>query len=404
MLPVTICTGIVRRGVPDTGTERQEKMTVVRMLADDLTGALDTICEFATTREPIPVFWQSDALPTKSGSYAIDTETRDSSARDAVENIASLTPVLLEADIAVKKLDSLLRGHTAAEIAACLDTSAFASAVVAPAFPSQGRITRNGRQFVLQDAGREPQELACNLIAELGGLGHVSRLAKQSDDVAGSGIFVCDAETDDDLSNVVVAGRGLMTPILWCGCAGLTRALSERKLIESHQLPSSPVLIIIGSDHLSSTAQTERLAKIHPELITIVDSSSLDDIWVSIKFLAHRIDQGLPSALAFRFAADTSHTLASRIVSETLAVAVEQLPCPGSVLVAGGDTLFRFVSAAGAVSLAVSGELVPGIPISKLKGGKWDALTVVSKSGAFGKADILCALLDQFQENSNDIT
>ncbi len=379
-------------------------MTVVRMLADDLTGALDTICPFATVSEPIPVFWQGGALPPISGSYAIDTETREASARNAVGAIAGLTPVLHAADVAVKKLDSLLRGHTAVEIAACLDTGTFASTVVAPAFPSQGRITRNGRQFVLQDAGCDPQELACDLHAELSALGHVARHAKRSDDVAGSGIFVCDAETDEDLDNVVAAGRGLTPPILWCGSAGLTRALSGRRLNEPRQMPSSPVLIIVGSDHPSSAAQTDTLAKLCPELITIADPASQDDIGASINFAARRIDQGLPSALAFRFATHTSHAAASQAVSETLAAAVKQLPCPETVLVAGGDTLFRFVSAAGAESLAVSGEMMPGIPVSKLKGGNWDGLTVVSKSGAFGKADLLCTLLDQFEENSHDIT
>ena len=379
-------------------------MTVVRMLADDLTGALDTICPFATVSEPIPVFWQGGALPPISGSYAIDTETREVSARNAVGTIAGLTPVLHVADVAVKKLDSLLRGHTAAEIAACLDTGTFASTVVAPAFPSQGRITRNGRQYVLQDAGRDPLELACDLHAELSALGHVARHAKRSDDVAGSGIFVCDAETDEDLDNVVAAGRGLTTPILWCGSAGLTRALSGRRLNKPRQMPSSRVLIIVGSDHPSSAAQTDTLAKLHPELITIIDPASQDDIGASIKFVARRLDQGRPSALAFRFATHTSRAAASQAVSATLAVAVKLLPCPETILVAGGDTLFRFVSAAGAESLAVSGELVPGIPVSKLKGGNWDALTVVSKSGAFGNADLLCTLLDQFEENSHEVT
>jgi uncharacterized protein YgbK (DUF1537 family) len=391
---------------PHSWRRNQEagKLTVVRMLADDLTGSLDTICPFASTSEPIPVFWQGGAQPPVSGSFAFDTETRELSTRGAVDAIADLTPTLLVADVAIKKLDSLLRGHTAAEIAACLDTGAFASTVLAPAFPAQGRITRNGRQIVLQDAGRDQQELTCDLHAELSALGHIVRHAKRSDDVAGSGIFLCDAETDADLDAVVAAGRRLSPPVLWCGSAGLTCALSVRGLNVFGHMPSSPVLIIVGSDHRSSAAQTDTLAKLRPELITFVDPASQDDIGTLIEFVAHRIDRGLPSALAFRFAEHTSHSTAGQAISETLAIAVEQLPRPSSVLVTGGDTLFRFVGAAGAESLKVSGELMPGVPVSMLEGGHWDALTVISKSGAFGNANLLCNLLNRFEENSHAVT
>ena len=51
------------------------------------------------------------------------------------------------ASIAYKKVDSLLRGHTLAELAACLQGGAFPFCVVAPAFPYQGRVTRSGVQF-----------------------------------------------------------------------------------------------------------------------------------------------------------------------------------------------------------------------------------------------------------------
>ena len=38
-------------------------MTVVRMLADDLTGAVDTICPFATVTERVPVFGEMAYQP-----------------------------------------------------------------------------------------------------------------------------------------------------------------------------------------------------------------------------------------------------------------------------------------------------------------------------------------------------
>lgn len=379
-------------------------MTVVRMLADDLTGAVDTICPFATVVEPIPVFWHGGALPPLSGSFAVNTETREVSDKDAVSAVADLLPTLDGADIAFKKLDSLLRGHSAGEIAACLNTGVFASTVIAPAFPDQGRITRNGRQIVLAGAGGGLQELECDLGAELRALGFAVQHAKCGDAVTESGIFVCDAETNADLESVVAAGRALTPPILWCGSSGLARALSMEKDSVCARAPAMPLLMIIGSNHPSSVAQVDALRTHRPELLTILDLATQNENAQSIELISHRLDQGLSSTLAFRFTENTNGIVASQAISTTLSNAVKQLSRPGSVLVTGGDTLLRFVGATGADSLLVSGELTPGVPVSHLSGGLWDSLTVISKSGAFGTASFLCNLLEQFEENSHAVT
>ena len=47
----------------------------------------------------------------------------------------------------------------------------------------------------------------------------------------------------------------------------------------------------------------------------------------------------------------------------------------------------------GAASLEVQGRILPGLPRSVLRGGLWDGVTVVSKSGAFGPPHLLRDLL-----------
>jgi uncharacterized protein YgbK (DUF1537 family) len=69
------------------------------------------------------------------------------------------------------------------------------------------------------------------------------------------------------------------------------------------------------------------------------------------------------------------------------------LPRPGTLLVAGGETLRGLCDALGASSLEVLGRIVPGLPRSVLRGGAWDGVTVVSKSGAFGHPNLLRDLL-----------
>ncbi len=48
----------------------------------------------------------------------------------------------------VKKIDSTLRGNVGAEVAAMLQACKASAAIIAPAFPAAGRITRNGQCFV----------------------------------------------------------------------------------------------------------------------------------------------------------------------------------------------------------------------------------------------------------------
>ena len=69
------------------------------------------------------------------------------------------------------------------------------------------------------------------------------------------------------------------------------------------------------------------------------------------------------------------------------------MPPPGTLLVAGGETLFAVCAALGATHLEVQDHVVPGVPRSILRGGRWDGVTVISKSGAFGTPALLRDLL-----------
>src|SRR3954451_21826491 len=94
----------------------------VRLLADDLTGALDTAAELVGLSGPIPVFWHG-AIPSRlPANAAFDSGTRELSGADAAAVVTRLTPLMDGADIAYKKVDSLLRGPTLMEIAATLRT------------------------------------------------------------------------------------------------------------------------------------------------------------------------------------------------------------------------------------------------------------------------------------------
>ena len=110
-------------------------------------------------------------------------------------------------------------------------------------------------------------------------------------------------------------------------------------------------------------------------------------------------------ALASRLAADgavfasidlpagTSRRDAAAAIESRFADLLARLPRPGTLVAAGGETLRGLCEALRADRLDVTGEMMPGVPRSILRGGRWDGITVVSKSGAFGGPDLLKQLV-----------
>lgn len=109
---------------------------VLRLIADDLTGALDSAVELTGLCGSAPLRWTDDA--GLAGSLAVDAGTREAPREGAVARLRRLAPMLCGADIAFKKIDSLLRGHVAAELAACMAAGDWRHVVLALAFPSRG--------------------------------------------------------------------------------------------------------------------------------------------------------------------------------------------------------------------------------------------------------------------------
>ncbi|WP_276254309.1 four-carbon acid sugar kinase family protein [Halomontanus rarus] len=132
------------------------------IVADDLTGAMDTGHQFAAggletivrvdarsvddDDAPSPADLNADRrTPTV---VAVTTETRYADVATARERVARVASTAESDDseitVVYKKIDSTLRGNVVAELEATVDATGAALAVVAPAFPAAGRATRDG--------------------------------------------------------------------------------------------------------------------------------------------------------------------------------------------------------------------------------------------------------------------
>ncbi len=348
---------------------------VLRLLADDLTGALDTAAEFAALCGPVHVRWSP--LPSLSGSAAFSSATREASRSAACTAMQVFSPLLMGADIAYRKLDSLLRGHIAAELAACWGSGAWRYCVLAPAFPAQGRIARHGAVLARQaDGGLAPIAMP-DWAAE--GL-HIHHGDPRQD--LHEGITWFDAETDADLTQIVALGRRAKGPILWAGSGGLARALVGAARTGFDTKLAAPVLGLFGSD----------------QDVTARQLAACGSIWLRIRDAqeAPRVAQHLANGAALvslDLPAATPRAIAAARIADTFAGLLRALPRPGKLIVAGGETLRAVCDALGAQGLLANGLVMPGVPRSLLQGGAWDGLPIISKSGAFGQESLWRDLL-----------
>ncbi len=364
-------------------------MTILRIVADDLTGALDSAAPLARRTGALPVLWDQAATPARTGSFALDTDSRDAP-RATTEWLAALQG----ADLAYKKIDSLLRGNTAREIGACLASGWFRSAVIAPAFPAQQRITRAGRQYWRAGPADSWQLVACDLAAALRSQGLELRLAPSATAVVDGGFFLCDAESEADLGELVGAGARLDPPVLWCGSAGLARALAGAPPVSALPPLAPPLLLVVGSHHPVTLAQTQALAHHAPEVVTRVRPTAPATIAPAVRQVEQAL--GAPRRRGPGHRGGRRHRRRAR-GAPVRPRAGRGGRAPRAAALAGRDRRRHAPSpgrGAGRALAAGQGEPLPGVPRSELQGGLWDGAVVVSKSGAFGDPLLLIRLVE----------
>ena len=153
-------------------------MIRIFIMADDLTGALDTGVAFAKRGIPTRVCTRSGKISSllsenqnpeaaltgshpgfpdssftqddKNEVLVVNTESRHLSPEDAYQIVFSLTRAAIDAQIPIiyKKTDSALRGNVGSELAAALSAAGALSLHFLPAAPSMNRLVKDGRLFI----------------------------------------------------------------------------------------------------------------------------------------------------------------------------------------------------------------------------------------------------------------
>jgi uncharacterized protein YgbK (DUF1537 family) len=363
-------------------------MTILRLIADDLTGALDSAAQFTGAIGPLPVILNS-ALAPPGGSFVLDLACRDQPEAAAVARTAAAANHLDAGEIAFAKIDSLLRGHWAAQLALLARRDAFRRVIVAPAFPAQGRITRGGRQIVLGMAGTATV-VPVDPLAELARHGlEASVLSSGEFPTDNRSVLLCDAASDGDLQRLVRSARALPGRTLWCGSAGLALALSSGRRPLATAPIAGPHLMVVGSNHGVTRDQVATVAKHAPAWIARFGADSL----ASADQINRSLDRHGRCLCIADLPQDSSAVEAADRIARWFAAMAPGVTRPATLTVVGGETFASICRALAIDVLLVEGEWRPGVPASRSQQGLWGETACFSKSGAFGDADCLLHLL-----------
>jgi uncharacterized protein YgbK (DUF1537 family) len=392
------------------------------VVADDLTGALDTAAPFAAHG------WRTRVVPWPGGAararhralrravaaastggdvIVVDTASRHVAAGEAGRRVreaiaaASAAPRPRSRAFAFyKKIDSTLRGNLAAELAAFHAATGVARVPIAPAFPAQGRVTRGGAVFV--DGQPLRRSAAARDVRGPAASGDVAALLP-------GGLEVLDAATDADLRRIArsLARTGRLRAL--AGSGGLAAALAATLGSSAHTPQprvAGGVLVVSGSAHPAAHAQVRALAA-GGTLALVVPADgrrTARELDATVHLAGEALRSGRSVALIAPPLAGRARVTprAAGVVAARLAGAVRRLVTTvpvGALMIVGGDTTAAIVAEMGWAPLAVAGTLQPGValvalaPPSGRARASAEPAWLVTKSGAFGDAQTLRRLL-----------
>ena len=398
-------------------------MTNAKLLivADDLTGGLDTGVQFArqgvTTRIVVNPDGTGDWTETDVQVLVAVTESRRLSPEAAYSVVFRIVAEAKRAGIpyVYKKTDSALRGNIGAELSAALAASGADMLPFLPAFPRLRRTTAGGRHYIdgvpvsASVFGRDP----FNPVPE----SDVRRLIAAQTDApvwnaapqtlaAGYGICVVDAQSDGDLECAGTRLRELGMLSVSAGCAGFAAFLPSLLMLRTGAPPVIPalgdgLLVVCGSVNPITRRQLDWAEGHGFTRLRLTPAQKLEGDAVAlpppgIRWLildANDPDPENAPTLAHARARGYDLDAVRRRITASLAEALAALEpeWPGALLITGGDTLLQCLTRLGAHGVEPMLELFPGVALSKccLAGRE---RFVISKSGGFGEQTLITDL------------
>lgn len=369
----------------------------ILIIADDLTGALDAaspFCEYGfrvkALVDSVKPFQMRDL--NDADVISISTNSRQCSPDKAAELVDEC---LAKFDLnsfrfIVKKIDSTLRGNIFTEVRTVMDTFAIKKAFVAPAFPDQSRVIRDGQVFV-DGIPLGKTEYANDAIspASKSNLNAIFQVEQDRQ----SSIRIFDAETNDDLDNVVSEYLHNVNKCLLVGSSGITRrlarALSKSGDMVSLDITCQSVLYVVGSRSQRSLDQVHAVKEDYPESIYLANNGLVDTLEKPRKNVSVIVATQDPKLI------EPPSVVAARL-ARTVVKQISKVD-PDLIVLTGGDTALACLRKLNISILEICGEFVPGLPILRVNLKGKESL-LVTKAGGFGERGLFVDILKEIKE------
>jgi len=394
------------------------------VIADDLTGSLDTGLQFhkkgLTTF--VPLSWKK---PSVSGpALSLNTNSRNIPGDEAYRRVYWACRKI-KAEGLYKKIDSTMRGNVGKEILAILDARNIPKAVVIPTVPVMGRTVERGilrvhgvpllRTPYAKDpfhpifTSHLPDLLSQETGEPVGYIG-LKAVRKGPSFLAGKiesrpeRLLILDTVSEEDVESIAGACALLPGKVLPCGSVSLADKLKipgARSARTLKKRSKGSILIISASRNPRTADQVNEVRKafsfplIEPDLRGLTHPPS---ILKEIRNLESRIfplfpkSKGAILTTTFQNHIEGKEEAISKSLGRAAAVLLKQNRFGGLVLT-GGDLAMGVFTHLSASALRIEDEVLPGIPMSTIRDGPFAGLRLVTKAGGFGEKDAMVKIV-----------
>lgn len=425
------------------------------IIADDLTGALDTGVQLSRQNIPTTVLVSAGNIANTEAPacevLSINLETRHLSPEDAYARTRKVLEKYAISGCAVYiKTDSALRGNTGAALAAASDAAGVPVCFI-PALPKMHRITKDAvcyidgkplAKSVFRNDPRTPvtesfipdilrqsaPALTCQAIPFADLPQFAERLQTRSGTCSADAcekdkttkqsrtVFLFDCESEQQMETIgdTLAAENLYG--LTAGCAGFASTFEKHLPFARTDGPSvkqsCPLLLISGSANAVTLSQLAFASARGIPVFSLAediyaaykngmaaDIESLHAYKEALTLLQNGHSVVLATAAAPKELRRITDAGFHETVAQTMASLVQcllretSLPALG---VFGGDMVAAILKRLSCSMLSVCGEITDGVPVCTFSYNGTDH-TLVTKSGGFGKPDVILQMIHFFQ-------
>ena len=392
----------------------------ILILADDLTGSLDTGVQMTAKGYEVTVQTENTGIPAdiRCDVLVINTDTRHTDSTDAYQTVSDLVKDALCAgfDCINKKTDSGLRGNVGAELTALLEASGEKRLPFVPAWPKMNRITKEGIQYVsglplaesifAKDVLNPVKESRVDRLIHLQSSAAVSLQANNTDT---EGIAVYDCISDTDMERIAAEiFNDCHRPLIAAGCAGLLEKYpgsTEKKDSKFYEELPHELIVLSGSLNEVTLKQLQAAQENDACRMHLPVQKILTGQWQE-KDIEQFVCSFLQAAITPVAIIDTlDNTVSAEDAGDRIAAAMGKIAAclteqnvHKTLMVIGGDTLLGCVKALGIETLTPVKEMAPGTVLAKYTypGGKG---CLITKSGGFGDEALLVQLQKELEES-----